>query len=117
MSFMQDDGRGSFVLKLPYDGRGSFVLKLPSTLDLTAAAALKLDLQSGLARGEGLTVNAEDVRRVTSPCLQVLVSAARAFAQTGGAGLHFESLSPSFKETAAGLGLAGEFDIEGSGHE
>jgi anti-anti-sigma regulatory factor len=101
MSFMQDDGRGNFVLKLP------------SVLDLTAAAPLKLDLQAALAKGEGLVIDADAVRRVTSPCLQVLVAAARGFAQTGGAGLRFENVSQAFRETAAGLALDGALAIEG----
>ncbi|HWA89410.1 MAG TPA: STAS domain-containing protein [Rhizomicrobium sp.] len=81
------------------------MLKLPSILDLTVASALKLDLQTALARGEGLTVDGEEVRRVTSPCLQVLAAAARAFAQTGGAGLRIRNASEALRETVAGLAL------------
>jgi chemotaxis protein CheX len=100
MSFMQDDGRGNCVLKLP------------SILDLTAASALKLDLQTALGRGEGLTIDAGEVRRATSPCLQVLLAGARAFAQSGGAAMEFRNVSEALRETASGLALTGPLGIE-----
>lgn len=49
---------------------------LPAVLDITAAAELKSVLLEALAGG-GADVDARAVQRVTSPCLQVLVAAAR----------------------------------------
>ncbi|HEY8950117.1 MAG TPA: STAS domain-containing protein [Rhizomicrobium sp.] len=90
---------------------GKPVLVLPALLDMTVAAELKRDLQSAYARGEGLDVDAGSVSRVTSPCLQILAAAAQDFAQAGGPGMAFTSLSPAFSETVAGLALSAPLGI------
>ena len=57
------------------------VLTLGASLDLTMAAALKADLML-MPEGARL-VDAGAVRRITTPCLQVLLAAERAWAEDG----------------------------------
>jgi hypothetical protein len=52
------------------------------------------------------------VGKVTTPCLQVLASAKRAFAITGGPAMQFSAVSPAFAEAARGLKLDGLLEIE-----
>lgn len=92
---------------------GKPLLVLPANFDLTAAAILKSDLQASLAGGEGLEVDASGVQRVTSPCLQVLASAAHAFAQAGGPAMSVSKPSPAFAETVSGLALNAVLGLEG----
>jgi anti-anti-sigma regulatory factor len=92
-------------------------LALPDTLDLTAVPTLKLDLQSALALADGLEIDATGVQRITSPCLQVLVSAARSFAQAGGPGMRFSGVSQTFSEAATHLALSSTLGLEADHHE
>ncbi len=50
-------------------------VKLPRELDLLAAESLKETLLAELDEGEGLLLDASDVERVSTPCIEVLVSA------------------------------------------
>lgn len=84
---------------------GKPMLVLPAILDITAAAVLKQDLQHALAKGGGLEIDASAVRRLTTPCLQVLVAGLRAFAEHGFGAMHFYEVSSTFRETASCLGL------------
>ncbi len=81
------------------------MLILPSISDLTYAADLKGHLQAAVAMGEGLEVDAGEVQRISTPCVQVLVAGARAFAEAGGPGLHFSRVSTAFSDTVTGLAL------------
>lgn len=92
------------------DGR---VLVLPALLDLTHAAGLKTTLEEAVRSGGDLAVDASAVQRVTTPCLQVLASAMRSYAQLGGGALHFREVSPEFADTVRTLGLATMFNIPG----
>src|ERR1700749_352240 len=80
-------------------------LVLPAVVDLTTAPELKLNLQQALILAEGLEIDAGNVQRITSPCLQMLVSAARGFAEAGGPALRFSKTSEAFLETVATLSL------------
>ena len=93
------------------------VLMLPAVLDLTESASLKRSLQDSLVRGEGLAVNARHVSRVSSPCLQVLAAATRAFTASGGPGLRIEAASDAFRDTVSALGLAPLFGLQESNRE
>jgi len=92
---------------------GKPLLVLPPNFDLTAAAALKADLQCTLAQGEGLEVDASQVQRVTSPSLQILAAGARAFAQAGGPAMRISSASEAFSQTVSSLALTSALGIEG----
>lgn len=74
---------------------------LAPVLDLTAAPALK---QALLETGPDAGLEAGDVQRVTTPCLQLLVAAV-----AGGA--HIENPSRTLCDTAARLDLAGALGI------
>jgi hypothetical protein len=80
------------------------VLTLGASLDLTMAAALKADLM--LMPAAERQVDAGAVRRVTTPCLQVLLAARPRFTRVSGA----------FVETATILGLAEALDLSGAAH-
>jgi anti-anti-sigma regulatory factor len=69
----------------------------PPILDLTAAADLKRDLLAIAASGPGGTIDASQVRRITTPCLQVLVAARR----SGDGGPAFRLVNPSTAFLAA----------------
>jgi hypothetical protein len=80
------------------------VLHLSPNLDLAMAAALKADL--ALMPAGARVVDAGDVRRVTTPCLQVLLAARPRFSR----------VSEAFLEAATLLGLAQALDLGGAPH-
>ena len=79
-------------------------IKLPAVLDATAAAGLKSALLAGLGSGQALEVDASDVQRVTTPCLQILVAAAIDAAEKGG--LQFVGVEGVMLESIRALGLS-----------
>lgn len=103
------------LLERGKDGRP--LVTLPPILDLTVVASLKLDLLAALGLAEGLEVDASNVQRVTTPCLQLMVSAARSFAEAGGPSLKVTGATLCFDESATALGLAAELGLEGNCHE
>ena len=78
------------------------VLVLGANLDLTLAASLKDDLLL-LPEGDRL-IDAGNVIRITTPCLQVLLAARPRFTR----------VSPAFAETAARLGIAEAMNLPGA---
>ena len=92
---------------------GQPVLVLPAVLDLSAASGLKRDLQESLLARQGLEIDARAVQRISSLCLQLLASAAQAFAAADAPGLRFSGVSQSFAEMASGLALSQALGIEG----
>jgi chemotaxis protein CheX len=89
----------------------SDTVTLPAVADLTEAGPLKQHLEKALASGNGLTVDASAVQRVSSPCLQVLVAGVTAFANAGGASLSISNPSEAFRETASVLGLMNALEL------
>jgi chemotaxis protein CheX len=87
-------------------------LQLPEVLDLTAAAPLAQSLLS--RRGAGLTVDASRVRRVGTPCLQVLLAAAATWKAEG---VEFRVTKPTeeFLEGGRLLGIGLDEDMNGRG--
>lgn len=77
------------------------VLTLSANLDLTMASALQADL--ALMPPDQRLVDVGDVRRVTTPCLQVLLAARPRFTR----------VSDAFAETAATLGLTQALGLDG----
>jgi len=53
------------------------IMKLPAVLDLGAAEQLLLDLRQRLQGDEPLCLDASGVEAITSPCMQLIVSAAK----------------------------------------
>ena len=80
------------------------VLTLGASLDLTMAAALKADL--ALMPASERLVDGGEVRRVTTPCLQVLLAAQPRFTR----------VSSAFAEAATILGLAEALGLNGAAH-
>lgn len=76
-------------------------LALASSLDMTAAAPLAREILA--VRGQPLTLDASQVRRLGGQCLQVLMAAEAAWAASGQA---FEIAQPSteFEDSRALLG-------------
>ena len=95
---------------------GKHMLMLPAVLDLTTCPSLKTELLAALALGDGVEVDASAVQRVTSPCLQILVSAVRGFAQAGGPAMRFFQPSEAFCQTAALLDLSSALGLSGVAH-
>ncbi len=91
---MNETGNGS-------DGCSS----LPAVVDLLQAGALKAQLEQGLASGSSMTIDAAAVQRISSPCLQILVAGAAAFAKAGGPSMTIVNPSTAFLETVSLLGL------------
>ncbi len=90
----------------------SNALVLPAILDLPMAAGLLNDCRAALAAGEGLAIDARDVAKITTPCVQVLAAAKRAFAQTGGPALQITDASPAFRGAISDLALCGLLSID-----
>ena len=82
----------------------SLSLTLSPVLDLRAAAPLRASLLE--KRGEAMDIDASSVERLGGLCLQVLLSAQRAWAEDG---LPFSISSPSdaFREAARLFGASG----------
>lgn len=93
-------------------GGGVSKLVLPAVLDLTGAAELKHTIASALERGCGVDIDASEVRRITTPCFQVLAAAAGSYAKAGGPAMRFVALSLEFREIASTLALHESLGIE-----
>jgi anti-anti-sigma regulatory factor len=80
-------------------------LVLPAVMDLTLVPSLQQNCQQALAAGAGLIIDAAAVSRISSPCLEMLVVAARNFAASGGPGLSFADASQAMRDCVVRLGL------------
>lgn len=81
-------------------------LKLPSVLDMLAAEGLREALKETLVLGGPLAIDASQVDRMSTPCIQVLVAGGRAMADAGVA-FTIEQPSEAFMNGFYDLGLAG----------
>lgn len=90
-------------LKLTTRGKTA-TLALPEILDLSAAEPLKTALEKALAGGRSFKLNAKNVERLSTPCIQILIAAERAMKD---AGISFTLTNPSdaFIETFNDLGV------------
>jgi anti-anti-sigma regulatory factor len=82
-------------------GTAEQTVELPAVADLTFARTLKEMLAQALAARAELKIDASQVQRIGSPCLQVLVSATNAC----GSKPTFVDPSTEFIETVSILGL------------
>jgi len=85
---------------------------LPEVLDLTAAAPLAQSFIS--RRGAALSVDASKVRRIGTPCLQVLLAAAATW-KADGMRFSVEQPTEEFLEGSRLLGI--ELDQDATGAE
>ena len=81
--------------------------RLPSVLDLTGAQSLRDTLVALLGDGS-LLLDASAVERMSTPCVQVLLAAARA-ADLAGSPFQVLDASEVFQAALADLGLQDEF--------
>lgn len=79
-------------------------LVLPKVLDISTAGMLKASLLGVIGDGGTVELDAEQVQRVTTPCLQVFVAASKSLRQNGGE-LVFLNVPDEFRDTARILGL------------
>jgi anti-anti-sigma regulatory factor len=85
-------------------------LALPALLDLTAAEPLCRSLREALGIGP-LLLDGAAVERISTPCLQVLASAA-ATAAVQGLPFRLRAASPVLSAAIAGLGLGAAIPCE-----
>ncbi len=62
---------------------GSAHLRLPTVVDTAVAQSLKSEMLLPFYAGEGLSVDASEVERISTPGLQLLWSAAASFRASG----------------------------------
>lgn len=79
-------------------------LDLPPVMDIAVAGELHGALRQAAERGMPLTINAESVERMSTPCAQVLLAAANTMTRSN---MAFTLASPSdgFIEAFSDLGL------------
>lgn len=93
----------------PPSGGVSGAYRLASRLDLTAARDLQQDLKSRLAAG-AVVLDAQDVERMSTPCLQVVLAAGRA-AMAANVPFRIVGASETFSAAVVELGLNSQFSI------
>jgi anti-anti-sigma regulatory factor len=81
---------------------------LAEVLDLAQATSLR-DVMATLLRGDAVILDAGAVERMSTPCAQVLLAAARA-AESAGLRFTISNASAAFQTAFADLGLQSEFD-------
>jgi chemotaxis protein CheX len=91
------------VVRVEKAGSGCIV-HLGSTLDLRAAVPLRDALLGIEPSVSPVRINAESVTQITTPCIQVLLSAQRSL-EADSRQLVLDSASDSFVKTFADLGL------------
>ena len=91
-------------------------LLLPPIVDLAYASQLKAVLVEALDLGKGLVVDAGEVQRISTPCLQVLAAAAKSFALAGEASLALviSEASEAFSDAVTTLAISSEFTLKES---
>ena len=84
---------------------GKRQITLPATLDHAVAHDLKTALLECLSSGRDIAVNASDVTRLSTPAIQVLVSAASAAKDGSSGAMELVAPSQAFRDFAAMLAL------------
>jgi len=99
-------------MELAQTDNGRHLLVLPPILDLTGAQELKRVLLQGLEAERGLDVDCARVRKITSPCLQVLLAAFKSAGTGNDAEFRLKNPSAEFDATVETLGLKSAFGVE-----
>ena len=84
-------------------------LRLPPISDAGAAPALKESLSPLVLKGVSVRLVADEVERITTACIQVLIAADRALALRR-AGLVVDEVSDQMRRTFGEMGLTAELD-------
>lgn len=90
-------------LQLKASDRG-YGLELPPILDMAVAGSLKVCLLEAVALAKPLVIDAAQVERLSTPCIQVLVAAGTAL-QEAGIGFSLHRPSEAFADAFNDLGL------------
>ncbi len=80
-------------------------IALAPVLDLASASNLKQDLLEAFAGGDAVAIEAGEVQRVSSPCLQILAAAVVR-------GASVSNPSAAFRDTAGALDLLTVLKLE-----
>lgn len=82
---------------------------LPNVLSLGAAEQLRENLVQRLVLGSDITIDASQVDAITTPCMQVIISAGNTF-EDAGSQVTIEAPSPAFIEAFNDLGFNDIFE-------
>ena len=90
---------------------GKRQITLPANLDYTVIHDLKAALLDCFSCGQDVDVNASEVSRLSTPAMQVLVSAACANKDRSSGAMQLIAPSPAFRDFAAMLALGDAFGL------
>lgn len=82
---------------------------LPDVLSLGAAELLRENFVQRLVVGSDLTIDASQVDAITTPCMQVIISAGNSFEEAG-CQVTIEDPSPAFIQAFSDLGFNDFFE-------
>ena len=82
---------------------------LPAVLDIVVAGKFKNDLMQAANQDKDVKLNAGEVSRITTPCVQVIIALAKMFKESGRK-LLIDKPSDTFCAAFADLGLAYELE-------
>ena len=81
------------------------IIELPSSLEIRDAGEFLATIKCGLESGDNLTINASEVDRITTPCIQIIMSAIKTLDAKGGS-CTIKSPSKPFLQAFEDLGAA-----------
>lgn len=92
------------------DSENEITLALKPVMDLTVAEDLRLSFLDCLASGKAINIMANDVERITTPCLQVLLAMKN---KTSELDINFSiaEMSEAFHDALKDIGLDDQFTI------
>lgn len=82
---------------------------LPAVLDISAAADFYQNLQHWCGSSATVVLDASTIERITTPCIQILLSANNSLKKSGG-GLKIIGASDAFLAACRDLGLEKPFE-------
>ena len=86
------------------NGKKDSRVTLGPVLDIRAAAPLRDGLQTALKRGKPVVLDAAQVDRLSTPCIQVLLAAGKS-AEAGSCRIQLAQVSDAFVAAFSDLGL------------
>ncbi|MEH6404579.1 MAG: STAS domain-containing protein [Sneathiella sp.] len=86
------------------DGQEPIIIKLDPILDLNMAAALHSNFSKALDEERPISVDTADVEKITTPCLQIMISAGLS-SEAAGNSFSFNDPSEALSNAFHDLGL------------
>lgn len=96
------------IFLLEYMEKNSLTLK--SSMDITASDWFAQTLEEAINKGGDIYMDAEEVSRLTTPCLQLLLAAKNSL-ESHQNKIIIERASPQFQEACEILGISNQFSI------